>query len=476
MSEEMRLKISVKGLLDILGGRLLQGDEATELQGIGTDTRQKMEGQLFIPFQGENFDAHDFLGHAEKQGARAALVHRRGLQLSDFSSMAIIEVEDTLKAFQALANHRRRHFSAKVLGITGSNGKTTTKEFTAAILANHTEVFYSKKSFNNHWGVPISILSVGEKDQVALLEMGMNHRGELTELCQIAEPDIVTVVFVGRSHLEGLGSVEGVAIGKEEIYSAAPESALRVFNLQNSYTLAMYERACKKYPADRLRTFGTADSGVFFQVDKASVEGMEISGEIDGVAGSASVPVFGRHNVLNLMAAASLALACGMPAQEIWPALKNCRTTWGRGEFLSLPAGTRILFDGYNSNPESMKVFLENLDLLDSQGKKIAVIGEMRELGEHSEEEHRQLGRKMASMGFQVIWFVGPSAADFEAGLKLGGFSETLYISNVYEENLAMKIASVLEPSDNVVIKGSRGVQLEKVVQAWGLKKFKYSV
>jgi UDP-N-acetylmuramoyl-tripeptide--D-alanyl-D-alanine ligase len=471
-------------------GKVLSQHERV-FTGVGTDTRADLKGKVFIALKGDVYDAHDFLDKAVSAGAAALLVHRLPASAKSIADrVTVVEVADTLKALQSLGNFWRGKLgreakargaenrpALKILGITGTNGKTTTKEFAAAIIGSRFKVQYSKGSFNNHWGVPISLLSIDSSYEVALIEMGMNHPGELKELVAIAEPDAVMVTMVGRGHLEGVGSIEGAAKAKAEIYQYSSPSATRVFNLENEHTRLMRERfaspnmscfAGLEYAkANGLLPTQAGRLDIALEISASTSESLHLRGEIRGVQGEADVPIFGNHNVTNLMAAASLALACGMTPSEIWSAFPLCRMAWGRNQWVDLQSGARVLFDAYNANPESMRAAIENFARLSASqgGRKFAVLGEMRELGEQTPALHRELGERAARAGFSAIAFVGPSGPSFKAGLEAAGFSEKLFISNSYENALAAQMLPVLNPNDIVLMKGSRGVQLEKALK-----------
>jgi UDP-N-acetylmuramoyl-tripeptide--D-alanyl-D-alanine ligase len=401
------------------------------------------------------------------------LVHRVPENAKDLlNQVTIVQVQDTLIGMQLLANFWRHKMKARVLGLTGSNGKTTTKEFAAAIIGSRYDVHYSKGSLNNHWGVPMSLLAMDSEHEVAIIEMGMNHPGELTQLSEIAEPDVVVVTMVGRGHLEGLGSIEGVAKAKAEIYASAPKSAMMIFNLENEHTRKMYEQFGPKIDTSRIVTFagfGSAktswpDLDVSFEVVSTLPEVMHIRGDIQGVHGETTVPVFGAHNVTNLMAAAALALTSGLTPAEIWQALPKCQTVWGRNQWVQLSSGTRVLFDGYNANPESMRAAIDNFTELKVTGRKFAILGEMKEMGDHAKAVHRELGEKVAGAGFDAVCFFGPSRAEFEAGLRSQGYTKSSFFSDSYEQSLASRMLPVLDGNDIVLMKGSRGMQLEKAL------------
>lgn len=472
-------KMSLEELVAGTEGRVSSQNERV-FSGVGTDTRAVLKGKIFVALKGDTFDAHDFLPQAVQAGAAALVVHRipDGARAS-LENTTVVEVPDTLEALQKLGRFWRRKMPAKILALTGSNGKTTTKEFAAELIGSKFQVHASKGSLNNHWGVPMSLLAIEPKHQFAIIEMGMNHSGEITTLAEIAEPDAVVVTMVGRGHLEGLGSIEAVALAKEEIYQAAPAGATYIFNLESSYTRKMYERFFLRLKEAQILNFagvgcatthgwlsGTTSPAVdvAFDVASMSVDGMRVCGEIRGVKGETEIPVFGKQNVTNLMAAASLALAAGLTPLEIWAALPRCQTVWGRNQWVKLPSGARVLFDGYNANPESMRAALDNFAFLKPAGRKFAVLGEMKEMGNHAVQVHREIGELAAEAGFEGIAFFGPSKAAFEAGIKSKGFSKSLLLSDAYEQSLAPRLLPVLQVGDIVLMKGSRGMKLEKAL------------
>lgn len=460
----MSAHFTLEEVLKATGGKT-KNTVATQFQGVGTDTRASLNGKIFFALKGPTFDAHDFLSQAVIAGARALVVDQAGAAVA--GDVTVIEVHDTLKALQDLAKFWREKQNFKVVGISGSNGKSTTKEFAFTLIKDFIPCYASHGSFNNHVGVPLSLLAAGPETQIVLQEMGMNHSGELTALSEIARPDVVAVTMVGQSHIGELGSQQAIALAKEELYDSSPQ-ATQIFNIDNAFTIEMYERARKRSQAGKLITFSSfREADVSLRVHRMTLTDMEVAGTIGGTTGQTVIPVVGRQNVVNLMAASSIALAVGVKPQLIWQSLKNCRTIWGRNQLVRLKSGGTVLFDGYNANPESMAALLRNLLEIDGKGKKIAVLGEMLELGHLAPTLHEELGRLAAATDLDVVWFMGPHAADFERGLKLGNFKKSSYLSEGYEHSLALKIASMLDPDGIAVIKGSRGMKLERVLNAW---------
>ena len=295
----------------------------------------------------------------------------------------------------------------------------------------------------------------------------MNHSGEIKRLCEIAEPDAVAVTMVGAAHIGELGSMQAVMDAKQEIYDNT--DGIKIFNMDNGATSKIYEKVGKSWPEDKKILFGTyeKEAAVNFRVMDMDFAGLKVKGTIKGVEGEFFVPVFGRHNNTNLMTATSMALACGMTPEEIWAALPGCKGSWGRNQLVELESGAKVLFDAYNANPDSMSVLIKNLFEMFVSGKKVVVVGEMLELGNFAEAEHEKLGEMIGNTDVELVWFIGPSFKAFERGIKTSDFSKISMFSDSYEESLAIKIGSVLQHEDVAVIKGSRGIRLERVLQSW---------
>jgi UDP-N-acetylmuramoyl-tripeptide--D-alanyl-D-alanine ligase len=435
--------------------------------GIGTDTRQSLEGQLFVALKGESFDAHHFLDKAVAQGAAGLLIHETSPLLARFKDKTtVILVKDTLKALQDLGNWARKSAKATIIGITGSNGKTTTKEFTAAVIETFKTVHFSKGSFNNHWGVPFTLLQLDPKKEVAVVEMGMNHAGEITELVNIAEPDVVCCTMVGRAHIEYFGSIEKIAEAKEEIYEAAKANATRVYNLDNPLTHKMYEKAQTRFPQAKLVTFSSQDpkADIYLKLETMDLRNLKISGHIQDEDGEVTVPVFGAQNLTNLMAAAAIGIATGLEPEQVWQGLGHCKTIWGRNQLLELKSGAQMIFDGYNANPDSMKALLDNVKILSIKGRKIGVFGEMLEMGALANSLHEELGELVGETGFDKVYFIGASHEAFEKGLKKSGFKNPFNIAKDFKDETAQEFARDLRVGDMAMVKGSRGMKLERFV------------
>lgn len=459
--------ITLDFLLKATGGQALATAQ-TQFSGIGTDSRSDLRNQIFIALVGETFDGHAFLEGAIAGGAAALLIHDRSKMEKLPSGITVVLVQDTLLAMQKLAQAVRRQSPALLIGLTGSNGKTTTKEFMASLFGGFRSVHYSKGSFNNHWGVPMTLLQLESQHEIGIIEMGMNHAGELTELVRVAEPDVVLCTMVGRAHIEHFGSVEKIAEAKEEIYEAANPEATRIYNLDDEWVSQMHRRAHQRFPKARVMTFSSdqeAAADVNLNLVKVGMRAMTVEGRIGGQRGSAEVQVFGTQNLVNLMAAATAGLAAGLSPDQIWKGLTSCKTSWGRNQFVKLRSGAEMIFDAYNANPDSMAALLGNMKLVQTRGRKVGVFGQMLELGSDSAHFHEEIASQAAGSGFDQIFFIGADEAAFLRGLKKAGFTGVIHSGRDYSAQMGQELASFLRPDDVVVVKGSRGTKLERFVE-----------
>ena len=446
----------------------VRSDIYDHANNIGTDTREDLSGKVFIALRGANFDAHNFLDQAVDNGAYILLVDKEDIISKELLKKAsVVLVNDTLEALQAMANCWRKELPTKIMAVTGSNGKTTTKEFASTILGTKFKVFASPGNFNNHWGLPISLLCVEKYHDIAILEMGMNKRGEIARLCEISQPDVVLVTMVGSAHIGELGSQEEIVKAKSEIYSGC-DKCTKIFNMDNEYTILMFKDFKDVGGSDHY-TFSAFDKSatVSLRVEKMELGSILLSGHINKAEGQTRVPVFGRHNINNIMAASCLAISGGMSGDEIWQALPMCRGIWGRNQLLKLKNGSTILFDAYNASYDSMSAVIKSLYEFDLKGIRLAIIGQMMELGDESTTLHENLGELIARTGFDIIWFIGEDKAAFERGAQRGGFEKSLLLSDTYEEKLAIEVGSMLNPQDVAIIKGSRGMKMEQILDTW---------
>ena len=359
----------VSDLINVTKAQVLEVYDKNLQFDLVFDSRKKNTGSVFLALKGDQFDAHDFLPQAFTNGAIGFIIHQKLTkevqdQISELSKQLnrpapfYLQVQDTLRALHQLANFYRKSLKAKVLGVAGSNGKTTTKEFLATICQEAGKTHYSSGSFNNHWGVPFTILSCPEDADYLILEMGMNHSGELKQLTEIAQPNVSVLTMVGVEHIEHFGTLEKIAEAEEEIFKYSPTHSILVINKDNFFTNEMSARYQNKkfYFSDKEFT-----ADVFFKKIDSSKFHLDFEATIQGQKEKFSLNLFGEHNLTNLMAAATTALAANVSYEKLSSGLKKCKGYWGRNQWIKSEKGFDILFDGYNSSPESLSALIENV-------------------------------------------------------------------------------------------------------------------
>jgi UDP-N-acetylmuramoyl-tripeptide--D-alanyl-D-alanine ligase len=413
--------------------------------GVSTDTRSIRAGDLFFALRGANFDAHDYLAQAFEKGAVAAIVDR------DVPAPGLtISVENTLTALGSLAAAYRMTLGARVIGVVGSNGKTTTKEMIAHVLGRDRRLVKAQGSFNNNVGVPVTIFQADERTESAVLEIGTNHPGEIDKLGEIARPDVAVLVSVGAEHLEGLGSLDGVADEETAIFGHLRSGGYAVVHDDPRILTRLH------LPPEKFITFGLTRSA---DLHPTWIDGMRF-----GVRGvEFRLNLLGEWNIQNALAATAVAMLHGIPLDEIAVRLADFRPPKMRMERLEL-AGVTIINDAYNSNPESASRAVREFSKYPSMGRRVAVIGDMRELGPTSESYHRELGRQLAESAIDVVVGVGCECRALLA--ELPGHQE----HHGFESVDAMKssLENLIRAGDAVLLKGSRGMGLERVVKWMG--------
>jgi UDP-N-acetylmuramoyl-tripeptide--D-alanyl-D-alanine ligase len=446
------------------GGRWL-GAPPAPVTGVSTDTRTLPPGCLFVALKGERFDAHDYLADAVAKGAAALLVSE-GWARDHAAPAPALAVADPLAALGAIARHHRRRFGIPFVGVTGSNGKTTTREMIAAILATRGPVLKTEGNLNNEVGVPLTLLGLDETHASAVIEMGMNHPGEIARLAAIAEPQVGLVTLAAPAHLEGLGTVEAVADAKAELYQGLPAGGIVIANADDARMLKRAQASGR-----RMVTFasgrGRRGDVVVLEVTSQGADGLRF---VLGI-GNREVPVHipglvGAHNAHNAAGAAAAAIALGCTDKEIARGLATVRPVGRRLRLETLASGLRLLDDCYNANPASMAAALHTLqDLARGAGARaVAVLGDMLELGPAEAESHRALGEEAARSGVALLATFGPRTRATAEAARAAGLSATFHAED--PEALAAWARAELRPATDVLlVKGSRGMKLERLVE-----------
>src|SRR5215831_14789800 len=431
-------------------------------QGYSIDSRTVAPGELFFAVKGDRLDGHDFVDAALQRGAVAAVV--RNDQLARFSGNSrLLAVGDTLIALQTLARAVRKVWGKPLVGVTGSAGKTTTKEAIAHVLSSRFRVLKSEGNFNNHFGLPLMLLRLEPEHDEAVIEMGMSHAGEIRALARIAQPDVGVVTNVAPVHLEFFDSLAGIARAKYELVEALPSSGTAVLNADDEY-VSQFGRNFK----GKVIRYGTAPGADVCAEDVQSrgAEGSEFDIVVAGHREHARLPLVGDHNVLNALAAVSVAIAQGMKVSEAIAALRTLKPADKRGQVLQL-GNITVINDCYNSNPKALMAMVGALSGMNAK-RRIVVAGEMLELGPAGEELHRDSGRHIVEKNIDVLLGVrGLAQAMVEAASHAGIRAEFVATPEQAGEWLARET----QDGDVVLLKASRGVKLETALEIWKAKR-----
>ncbi|HSE03215.1 MAG TPA: UDP-N-acetylmuramoyl-tripeptide--D-alanyl-D-alanine ligase [Methylomirabilota bacterium] len=450
--------LSVEDVVRGTQGALVAGDLGVPVTGISIDSRTLAIGEAFFAIQGPNRDGHAFLRDAAARGAACLVVHNLSDDLPP--SVPTILVDDTTRALGRLAAYHRARFAVPVAAVTGSNGKTTTKEMMAAVLEALGPVLKPEGSFNNQWGLPLTLLRLRPEHRALALELGANTPGEIAALAAISRPTVGAVTVVASAHTEFFGSLDGVAAEKSALVRAIPPDGVVVLNADDPRVLAMHRES-----RARVLYFSTRPGADVFAAGPAEDDGEGLRFTL--AAGTARRPVrlqfAGRHNVVNALAAAGVGLALGLSLEQIARGLEAARPAKGRCVWRR--AGRlRILDDTYNANPTSVSAALATLAATAGAPRRVVVLGDMLELGAISESAHREMGRAVAASGAAEFIGVGRWAQAAVDAARQAGLAESHHVST-FEDTVALLLKR-LAPGDAVLVKGSRGMRMERVVDA----------
>ena len=452
------LRLTLRWVAQAVNGGLRCGDPQREIGNVVIDTRLLKPGDFFVALRGARYDAHHFVAEAFEKGASGAIVERGRVPST---GQDLIEVTDTTTALQDLARAVRRASGTRVVAITGSAGKTTTKEAVAELLSGRFRVARNKGNLNNHIGLPLSLLQLRDRPDVAVMELGMNHEGEISTLVAIAEPETRVWINVGDAHIGFFPSADAIADAKAEILERADPDHLLVCNADDPRIIARVGSF-----AGRTVTFGTSNAATVRAVDVEArgVDGMRA--RIVTPAGEREIhtPLVGLGNLSNLLAATAVALEFGSSLDEIAETAPNLRAADRRGMVIRLRDGVVLIDDSYNSSPRALARALEAVAADARASRKVAVIGEMLELGAHALNLHREAGRLAAAAGLGLLFAVGgtPARALAEAAVEAGmPASAVRYVEK--SELAADQIVETIRPGDLVLVKGSRGTRTDIV-------------
>jgi len=451
------MKLALGKIAEFVGG---SGEfpRETIAQGYSIDTRSIRPGEIFFAVKGERLDGHDYVGAALEKGASAAVVQNSQLHRYAGESR-LIAVNDTLLALQGLATAVRKLWGKPLVGITGSAGKTTTKEAVAHVLSSRFRVLKSEGNFNNHFGLPLMLLKVEPEHDIAVIEMGMSHAGEIRALATIARPEIGVVTNVAPVHLEFFDSIAGIARAKYELIESLPATGTAVLNADDEY-VSQFGREFK----GKVVTYGTCATADLRaeNVKTLGAEGSEFDIVMTGRREHACLPLVGEHNVLNALAAVAVGLDRGLALAEAVGALATLAPPDKRGQVLQL-GNITVINDCYNSNPKAMRAMVDALSAMEAR-RRVVIAGEMLELGPTGEELHRAAGRHLAEKKIDLLVGVRGLAQAMVDGANQAG-TKAEFVAT--PEEAGEWLARETRDGDVVLLKGSRGVKLEKALETW---------
>lgn len=418
--------------------------------GISTDSRNVKKGDIFFALKGDHFDGNKYASQALENGAEIAVVDDQNLS----ENSAFYKVNNALETMQLLANYHRKQFSIPIIGITGSNGKTTTKELISAVLSTHYPTHFTKGNLNNHIGVPLTILSMPQHTEIAVIEMGANHQGEINNLCHIAEPTHGVITNIGKAHLEGFGGVEGVKKGKSELFRYLKDGCIFLnhlddvlvdLSLENKKKI-LYTLSDNPDPNNAPYEIKNLPTQEFLKVAFLSENGVYLIAQTN---------LTGHYNLGNIMAAIAIGKYFKVPGHKIKMALENYIPSQNRSQYVDFK-GAKIILDAYNANPSSMEAALKNLIAI-NHPYKMAVLGDMFELGDEAPLEHLKIADFADNEKIQQVVLIGKN---FEAASKNKNWRhfETALEANEYFKSLPFFNSLIL-------IKGSRGMKLESLLE-----------
>lgn len=445
-------------ILSATNGRFLCGKRESVFMGVSTDTRKISRDEIFFALKGDNYDGQDFIKEAFNRGASGAVVE--SVLPDDLNGKVLIQVPSTLKALGDLASDWRMSFpDLKLAAITGSNGKTTTKEMVWSIVSLKHNTLKNTGNFNNLVGLPLTLFELNSEYSAAVVEVGMNDFGEIRRLSEIAHPDIGAITNIGHAHLEKLGGLDGVAKAKGELVENFNEDNVFVVNLDDSRVREIANRLkCQKI------TYGIHAKEAMIlasEIESSDFSNITFNMNVQGTKFPVQLKGIGLHNVMNSLCAAGIALSLGCDNAQIQDGLERFTPTQMRLQVLDTAFGFKVINDAYNANPDSMKRAIDELVRLKGRGRAIAVLGDMLELGTMSEAEHREIGEYLSASGVDEVLAYGSFAANILEGT--GNFIDGFHVMT-HQEATELLI-DMAQPNDLVLVKGSRGSRMERVIK-----------
>lgn len=451
-------KYSVKKILKAVDGKLIKGNKNEILTGVSTDTRKLNDEEIFVALKGPNFDAHNILNNSPEKEIKAVIVEKN----IEVNYPIIIKVDNTTEALQEMAKfHRNNHSDVKIIGITGSSGKTSTKDILFSILKEKFNVKKNKGNLNNHIGVPLTLFRIEGNEDIFIVEMGMSQFGEIELLCEIANPQIGIITNVGRAHIEFFDSVKDIARAKGELIESLGEDDLAVLNYDNKHTKILNNLLQEQ---TKVQYFGFNKKADFYISDYKYIDdGMEFELVNDNFSNKFKTNLYGKHNLYNIISAIAVARNLNIKWNLIKKSLKKIKLTGLRSEIESIN-GVKFINDCYNANPSSMKNALNMLNNI-SGNKKIAVLGDMLELGEIKKKAHKEIGYYLAEIGIDYLITLGELGKYISEAAVESKMDKSMVEYFERKEEIPKFLDEIIENNDVILLKGSRGMQMELIYE-----------
>ncbi len=455
------MPFTLSSLIAATRGQLVGGSNAPSVfDRVEIDSRKVQLGSVFWALRGEHHDGHDFLGEVRQRQAAAAVVHRdqlaQALAAWKYDDSPLIAVADPLTALADFARWHRSQHNGVVIGVTGSYGKTTTREMIHSVLSAARPGVRSLKNFNNHIGLPLSLLELNCSHQFAVIEMGASAVGEIAALAEIAKPTMGVITGIGLAHVEGFGSAERITLGKGELLAALPVNGFAVLPADDPITRGMSRRTQSRF------VFVGESQHSDLLATNVRVANQQLSFEVDHF--EYHVPVTGRHFLQAALTAMAIAREFGMSPQQIADGFQNFQAAPGRCQIHQIGSWT-VIDDSYNANPASMRAACETLRDWHSDGKRLLIIGDMLELGPHAEQAHYELGQAAAEANIDGLLIFGQQSPHVARGAREAGLKSSRVIECDQFEFLLATLDAVLEPNDTLLVKGSRGMRMERTIE-----------
>ncbi len=451
--------ITIGQVAYITGGTLMSGNANFEIDSISTDSRTASVGSLFIPLRGERFDGHEFIHDAVRKRRIGAFLTEKSIGYVDESEVAVIKVPDTLKALHKLATYNRKRLDIPVIAITGSTGKTTTKDMVYSVLCTKYNTLATEGNLNNEIGLPLTLLRLNNSHEIAVVELGMNALGEIHALANISLPDVAIITNIGVSHIGKLKSRDNIFKAKMEIFDYFHDNCIAILNGDDPYLRKVEDDF--RFP---ILYIGTENSYLrAYDIEENHNDGISYYVDTGGTSHRIELSIPGVHNVYNSMFAIAVGLLYEVDMEDIKQALHSFKPGGARLNIFNTDEGIKVIDDVYNANPASVEASLSVLGAMESR-RKVAVLGEMLELGSYSKNAHTEIGRLAVQEGVEILVTLGDDARYMAVGAYEAGLDNSNIKSFSCNKDVIQYLDTIVSAGDTILVKGSRGMQMEDIV------------